>query len=163
MAVQLQFTDHASQRCYDRGLDKSLVQDLWTTGKFVPYRNENGVVHAVAFVSDKHEYYELVLRGSTIITIMPLIWREAAVPDCIKLQAYAAANAVVTAEAKPVKVKAPKVRVEFKAEAQRLRLSYWPRGTEVAAVLEDLRRVPQYRGKTIEVRVGDSAPQQYRL
>jgi len=161
MTGQLQFTAHASQRCYDRGLDKAMVQDLWDQGKFIPYRNENGIMHAVAFIVEKCEYYEIITKSTAVITIMPLIWREAAVPDCIKLKAYAVATQLPPPEVKPLEVKPPKVHVIIMAETCSLRLSYWPRGTTVDTVLADLRRT--YSGKMVKISVGAGPLHQYQL
>ena len=161
VSTPLTYTSHATQRCYERGVDKDLIQELWDTGRFITYRNENGYMHAIAFINELHEYYEIVTRNNNVITIMPLIWREASVPDYAKLKAYSAANPTIKDNTEldvveSVPKKAPKIQVKFISEGRPLVLKYWPRGTEIDAVIDDLKRVPQYKGKVVEIKRGDS-------
>lgn len=145
----MKFTRHAVERCAQRGISPEIVNELWQDKRFVLYRLEGDIRHYVAFIEERSEFFIMVVSGDNVVTVMPSIWRDKSIPDPIKDEAMA------RVKNRPV-VRRHKVHVHFlngdgKCEG---RISY-PRGSDISKMLGELRRVPQYCGKTVNVYLGN--------
>ena len=89
---ELTFSQHALCRLVERLLSEEEIRDLWNRGKFVTCGLWPKESHHLVFVPHLREYCLMILATKgLVITVMPLIWREASVAAQFKLEAYALA------------------------------------------------------------------------
>ena len=152
----LQLSEHALRRVSERGLTQDWIFELWNGGRFVQCFLARGEQHYVAFIPEIRDYFLLVQStNGTVITVMPLIWRDRTVSDQCKLEAYRRAcegtvQQTSTATKPPGSSDTPLVvaRGMLKNSRRWVRVGAWPRSTPLPETMRLL-------GKAIEVSMAE--------
>ena len=151
--MPLQYSIHALQRIRERGLSTDEMEELWNEKRFVLHVMTKDESQYVAFIPQIKEFLLMIKgRDETIITCMPLIWRERTISNTVKYEAYQRAIGTwpVISEKKELpqgegKIHAKGLIVQGKARKW-IKIGAWlkstPKETLLKNVLEEIKRSP---------------------